>query len=281
MAGGPVGRGGPAPRLGMYGWFGIKLPLDERMRFIREAGFEATAFWWADADEHQRRVRRALPERIRAAGLHLDNVHFPYRDANALWHHDPDERRAVLDRYIGWVRELGELGVPRAIVHVTQGRQVMPVTEAALDDLARLVEAAEEESVVLAFENTRHPGHIDALLERFDSPAAGLCYDIAHDYLHSRDRFLELVRRWPHRLASVHLSDNDGRLDRHWIPGEGVLDFGPLLDLLDAARFDQVMTIEAVPRRRPADPAEFLDEAQRRVSELLGGDGLEAVSGSA
>ncbi len=35
----------------------------------------------------------------------------------------------------------------------------------------------------------------------------------------------ELLERWGHRLMVTHIGDNDGVLDRHWLPGLGTLNW--------------------------------------------------------
>jgi sugar phosphate isomerase/epimerase len=100
---------------------------------------------------------------------------------------------------------------------------VPPPRAAALDDFQRLVESAEDAGITVAIENTHAPAHLDALFERFHSPALGLCFDIAHDRLHSETPLI-LLRRWRNRLAVMHVSDTDGRRDWHWLPGDGNAD---------------------------------------------------------
>jgi L-ribulose-5-phosphate 3-epimerase len=47
----------------IFSWFSFNLPLEERLRTIRQAGFDATILWWDGDDRHDQ------PELARRMGL--------------------------------------------------------------------------------------------------------------------------------------------------------------------------------------------------------------------
>ncbi len=63
-------------------WFGYNLTPHERMRFIKEAGFDGVLLLWAD---YFNTDYKNFPDYARSAGLDVENAHAPYMNANALW----------------------------------------------------------------------------------------------------------------------------------------------------------------------------------------------------
>ena len=210
--------------LGLHLSFLRTAPLPERLRILKDAGFDNTALWWEERRPEIRAIRDRVPELVRGAGLEIDHLHVPYFTCNELWSGNSVERDAAVQLHRGWIVDCARHDIPRLVMHVTRGRSVPIPDDDAVDDFRRLVDFAEGAGVTLAIENTHAPGHLDHLLERIESPALGLCYDVAHDRLHSESP-LALLRRWRDRLAVMHVSDTDGRRDWHWLPGDGNTDF--------------------------------------------------------
>ena len=92
--------------------------------------------------------------------------------------------------------------------------------------LRPVVETAERRGVRLAFENLRHPLHLKRVLDTFDSPAVGLCYDSGHH--HGWGRETDWLFEYGSRLFALHLHDNDGTRDSHAVPFDGRIDWKAL-----------------------------------------------------
>lgn len=246
--------------LGLHASFGYRLPFGERMRLLREAGFEATALWWEERKPEARAMRHLAPDLARKAGLYLDNLHAPYFACNDLWSDNALRRDDAVALHTGWIEDCARHRVPRLVVHVTLGKSPAPPSPEGLDSFLRLTEAAETAGVVLAIENTHSPRHVAFLLEHIDSARLALCFDVAHDRVHSREP-LALLRQWGHRLAVLHLSDCDPRRDRHWLPGEGSLDFAAVGAHLNRRALPGVYLLESVGRGHKRTAEEFLVDA--------------------
>ncbi|GMV99192.1 MAG: hypothetical protein AMXMBFR84_03310 [Candidatus Hydrogenedentota bacterium] len=255
--------------LGLFAGFKIPIPLAERFAMMRDAGFDSTVLWWDDADGERRVWRDSVPDMARDAGLAIDHFHVPYRGCNVLWGSLEADRMALVQRHVQWVRDCARHDIPTMVMHVTQGRAVPEPTPEGIDSLRRIVAAGEDSGVTVAVENTHCPDHLDALLAAIDSPCLGLCYDISHDWLHSGAPFA-LLRRWRHRVAALHLNDTDGRLDRHWLPGEGQVDFSEVMRILAAGTDSPVLMLEVVPKDRAESVEPFLARARQSGIWLQG-----------
>lgn len=246
-------------RLGIYAGFGFHVPFEERLALIREAGFGATAIWWEEKNPRIRAIRDRAPDLIRKAGLFLDNIHVPYYACRELWSPDAAERADAVSLHLGWIDDCARHAIPRMVMHVSLGTSTPAPGPAGLDSFERLTERAAASGIGLAIENTHQDAYVDVLLDRIDNPALQLCFDSSHDRLYAQTPG-SLLDRWQSRLTALHLSDTDGRRDRHWLPGEGVVDFGLLRPNWEES-YEGVYMLECVPKDRNEDPARFLARA--------------------
>lgn len=257
---------------GLFAYFGYELPLVRRLELIARAGFTHTAMWWGHEEVLVRQGRRCeMPAMVRDAGLAPLNVHLDFVDCNDIWSPDRTVREAWLARRSADVEECARLDVRCAILHVTHGMDAPGVTAGGLKALERLVRQAEQADVTLAVENTRRDDIIHRVLEEFDSPAVGFCYDSSHDWMWGRPRGGTLGR-WGSRLVQTHLADCDAEgHDRHLLPGDGPLDWRAVAEVFPHAYHGALM-LEVMPRDlgRWEGPEAFLTEAMRRLEWLAG-----------
>lgn len=251
--------------LGLHAAFARTLPLPERFVFLRDAGFNSTALWWEERRPEIRAIRHRAPDLVRAHGLFLDHLHVPYFACNELWSEIDADRRAAIDLHKSWIADCQRHAIPRMVMHVTRGRTPTPPSERALDAFRELTAAAEDAGVTLALENTHCPAHLDFLLTNILSPALTLCFDIAHDRLHSPAP-LDLLRTWAARTSILHISDTDGRRDWHWLPGDGNTDFAEVAACFPVP-FAGPLILEGM-LRNDEPPAAFAQRAHAAVMSL-------------
>ena len=73
------------------------------------------------------------------------------------------------------------------------------------------------------------------LLEGLPEDRAGICLDVNHANVgQSLEAF---IARLGARIWTLHISDNDGVDEKHWLPGEGVIDWRALLRALRRAGY--------------------------------------------
>lgn len=255
----------PPECLGIFAWFGYRMPLPELFGLIRAAGFPLVSLWWEPTGRRET-TTHAMPGLARDAGLTIESAHVPFRKANALWHPDPAIHRPVLDDYLGWLGHCREYGIPRMVLHAVSGEAKAADIEAGLESFRQLVHTAETLGITLALENTRRPDLLDLLFSTFPSPALGLCYDAAHDRLWPGAPPGTLARHEA-RLVTTHLADTDGGMDRHWLPGDGVIDWPGVMGALGG--YAGPLMLEVMPYKSPGlAAAEFLALAKERGTWL-------------
>lgn len=132
--------------------------------------------------------------------------------------------------------------------------------QALISSLEILLPEAEKCDVIIALENQWTPlNHSSILLkviEYFNSPYLGLCYDSGHGNLSEKGKFLpndtivpilwddlgvpvkweeNLLEKFAPYLVNCHLHDNNGILDNHQWPGTGTIDWNYICKVLKTA----------------------------------------------
>jgi len=69
-----------------------------------------------------------------------------------------------------------------------------------------------------------------------------MCVDVNHSNL--QEKLPDVVCKVKDRLISLHISDNNGHSEQHWLPGQGVIDFPSLFNSLESIEYDGFFVIE-------------------------------------
>jgi sugar phosphate isomerase/epimerase len=263
----------------MFSWFGYPMPFEDRLDLIKGAGFTATGFWLGPEEElvAQGKVD-LLPELIRSRGLFLDYVHTPDIGCNDMWSESAAKREEWMHTYRSYIDLCKRHSIPFLVMHVSQSKGEQPgnPTDEGLVVLAELVKAAEDSGVRIAVENTMQPALLYLIFTRIHSDCCGLCYDTSHDFLYSHSPGA-LLERWGHRLMVTHLGDNDGVLDRHWLPGLGILSWKEIARWLPMKTYKGSLTLEVFSKDQERESASvFMASAYQSIQwlyNLLEGEG--------
>ncbi len=272
------------PTPAMAGWFGYPLELDDRLRLIREAGFQGVLLWWAVESAFEPPV----PEKVETAakhGLSVVNAHLHYANINSLWV-DGYEGEHYCAELMGLIAEAGVYGVPTLVVHLTRSLTPPPFSEIGLSRFLRLTEVAERANVDLAFENLRAPEYLYEFMRRVDSPRVDVCFDSGHNHAYLPGR--RIAVDFADRIKAVHLHDNDGFHDAHNLPGDGTTDWSEVRKDLIASAYSGPWSLEiehpqttmfGTPLRPPSDdpyygmgPEEYLARAFQAHQKLIRGE---------
>ena len=245
-------------KLGIFTWFGYRLPIMERIQLIRETGFETVLHWWDDSfAEADGATKETQVELIRNAGLFIENAHLQFSRANDLWR-DTLDGAALFSRYLSDIDGLSEHGIPVAVLHPTSGATHPTTSPIGMKRVHMLVERAEKLGVRLAMENVRDTHALIEILGSIASPMLGLCYDSGHDLIWGHTPPYEILEKYKDRLFAVHFHDNMGQNDDHIAPGEGVLDWKKIKSAVDASVYQGSYTLEGdsaviPPKRTPQE----------------------------
>ena len=224
---------------------------EDRIFHVSESEFAATL----------KRERAA----IEANGLFVNQTHGAWR-----WPAMDFSAYARAERYAAMatgIRGTALLGAPYFVIHC-----IMPFGEnnpahkdelwqMNIDHFTPLCKLAEDLGVTICFENlpfTSLPlSRVNETLEfvkLMNTPTMRMCLDTGHAAVYG-DSPAEAVRAiGKEYLATLHVHDNDGHADRHWLPGEGVIDWADFTKALHEIRFEGCVSLETSVKRE-GDPA--------------------------
>jgi len=249
-------------RLGVFSWFGFIIPMEEKFRLMKLAGFDSTFLWWGDEYADLDGPKDRHPDIARGQGLMLENVHLPYSNASELWT-DSLKTDELIKIYAQGIRDCAAHNIPTAVMHITRGNEPPPMNQDGMDRIKLLVELAEKMDVNIALENLRRPEYLDFLLSGIDSGRLGFCYDSGHENCYTKGE--DYLPQYGSRLMALHLHDNDGTDDQHLVPGEGKIDWPAVVRKLKATGYADALTFEVTNEFSSLRESETAEEFLKRA----------------
>lgn len=251
---------------------------DEGLEALHQAGVQAIELSFRTA-QMDRIDLAAQVEKARAHGLLVWSIHLPFDslDIAAL---DEDFRRRTLCYHEGLIARAGAAGIRTAVVHTC----LEPVADAdraarmerSKESLRELAECAQAAGVVVAVEELPRSCLGNCSREMLELLSADerlrLCFDTNHLLGEDAVQFLSFMSG---KIRTVHFSDYDFIDERHWLPGEGKIDWRALLRALKATGYTGPFLYEVgmePPRMTDRTTPRTLDEFTRNYRRVGSAD---------
>lgn len=256
-------------KAGIFNWFGYVLPIAERLELIRKAGFDNVMLWWEDEDYPYFRDKKTFVSLAKEFGLGVDNIHLPYEDCNLLWSDNASDREAYVNTVIKYLEGCKSSGAEKVVMHTNRTSISKVAFQNGYKSFEKIINFAEDIKIKIAVENTKKFEYTEFVLNEFDSNYLGFCYDSSHDFINGESKGL-ILNKWKDRLFCVHLSDNDGIDDKHWLPKKGIVDFKSIVNTIKTTTCDS-LSMEVYPseEEKNLSPAEFLKLAYEANRSLM------------
>ena len=250
-------------------------------RAVRESGFGAAEIYGApphfDLTDEDRVAEAAVF--FAEEGVKVTAVHAPYKA------HDPCRGRArrltptaaepdmigiTMEYVMAGVRAARRFGAPAVILHC--GAYGDKMTGAVVSNFASFFTMLEERlagsDVKIALENVAtpvsDPVYLSYFLEKYELKHFGICLDVAHANIGGDPA--AAAGCCGDRLLQVHVSDNNGKEDKHAIPFEGEIDWAAVIRALRAAGYEGCLNFEP---RGPAPPEVMLEKCRAVYDRLM------------
>ena len=216
-------------------------------------------------------ARNARCENIDTWSFHLRFMPFEVYNIALT---DKTAREFAVSYSAEWIRRAGAAGFRYAVIHPS-GEPIEDVDreasmQAAMESLRALAEVAKSAGITLAVENlprtclAKNSSELLRLLEADSSLRA--CFDTNHLLAEPTLAFMEALRD---KIVTLHVSDYDFINERHWLPGDGKVNWKALMDKLDEIGYSGVFMYETR-KTMTQNEERFLDVADyRRNAELL------------
>ncbi|MDX9703654.1 MAG: sugar phosphate isomerase/epimerase family protein [Candidatus Auribacterota bacterium] len=192
---------------------------------------------------------------------------------------DPVVRRQRVDHTIGAIDAAARLGVacistePGGTYSVTDG-DINPMLDLFEKGMKQVIPYACDRNVKLLIEPEpelliEHSDSMLSFLDRLNSPQVGVNFDIGHFYCVGEDPVDALRLLYPY-VGHVHLEDISQRVHQHLVPGQGDIDFRPVLSFLYDRGYSGYVTVELYPyQEKPEEAAMLSLEYMRRFDDLF------------
>jgi sugar phosphate isomerase/epimerase len=261
-------------------------PLDQALLILAELGYKSVAL---TLDYHALNPFDArLPRRIREVQRLLQQCRLrsvvetgarflldPWRKHRPTLVDPPRQSRPrvfALERAIDIARALGADAVSFWSGTTDPGTGEGVQWKRLIPACRRLADYAAERGVRLAFEP--EPGmFIDGMArfahlhERVGHPAFGLTLDIGHLHCQGELPIADHLHRWRHVLWNIHIEDMRRGIHDHLMFGDGEIDFGPVMDTLQAIAYAGGVHVEL--SRHSHDAVETARRALAFLSRMV------------
>ncbi len=253
-------------KTGIFNWFGYVLPIEERLRLIKEAKFDNTMLWWEDEVYPKFRDKSSFIKLAKEYDLGVDNIHLPYEECNLFWCDNENKREQYVNEVLHWLDGCKSSGAEKVVMHTNRSSIAYTDFNKGYKSFERIVRLAEDIKINVAIENTSKFKYTDFILSEFDSAYLSFCYDSSHDFIIGESKG-EILSKWKDRLLCVQLSDTDGLDDRHWLPSKGIVDFSKIFNIIKQSNC-QSLSMEVYPFEQEKDlsPVEFLNLAYKKIN---------------
>lgn len=119
--------------------------------------------------------------------------------------------------------------------------------EALIKSLKDFAPWCKEQGLKLALENLTQISSVQTsealvkIIEAVDCDNLGICFDTNHLFKETHREFIKKAGKY---ILTMHTTDNDGEVEKHWFPGDGVINWQELFELLDEIGYDSTMICE-------------------------------------
>lgn len=213
-------------------------------------------------------------------GVKIWSMHLPFGPFTVLDLSNPALAEHTVEYYAELIKKGAEIGVDKFVLHPSgepikeeERRLRMETAKASLGALAKI---AAKHGAVICVENLprtclgKNSEEIAELVSAH--PALRVCFDTNHLLSEDPDEF---VRKIGDKIATIHVSDYDFVNERHWLPGEGKIDWQAILAALREINYSGVWMYEIelrCPKTILRDRAFVYEDFSKNAKELFAGE---------
>lgn len=222
---------------------------------------------------------KAVAQWAKDTGVTLWSFHLPFKpfDLIDISAFDPTLRKNSVAHLSELIKRAGDIGITKYILHSSgitkKETNLRGRMECAKESLPYLADAAESAGGVLCVENLPPiclASNTEEVKELTDVDSRlRVCFDTNH--LLGEDP-LHFIRALGDKIVTIHVSDYDFIFERHWMPGEGKIDWQSLYHALQDAGYDGLWLYEigfAIPKTILRDRELNCEDFARNADEIF------------
>jgi len=234
---------------------------------IKKAGFKDVLVAYSH-DENANKDDLEVIKYCKQIGLNPFFAHLFFNGCNDLWV-EGQVGDNLINNYKKDIKVLSEYGIEIVCIHLTSKFTAPEYNELGLQRIRDLNEYCKSLNIKLSLENTKMKGYQEYVMSNIQDDNLGICIDTGHIHCHFKDDYD--FSKFDKRISTLHLHDNDGNDDQHYLPFDGTIDWNKYIKAIKAAHFDGVYTLESVYNKKydsVMDVDEYHKLAYERVNQL-------------
>ena len=260
--------------------------IQESLILIKGAGFRFIEVWscplngeYVHFDWRQEQKIRDLESSLYELDLKVNSLHAPFSESLDISDINETFRTEAVKATIRTAEVLKRLGGEILVLHPASKNHHMHNKQARLDQSRKSIEEifrhTQELGLKIALENQLPHilgGDVPTLLSilgAYPKEKMGICFDTSHANLYPEHNVVEPYRKLADRVIALHVSDNYGQRDDHFIPGDGTIDWQKFIAALRETDYRGVFTLEILGGRN-RDRCTVMTNLQQQMELLVG-----------
>lgn len=210
---------------------------EELLKKHKESGIELIEVSSSYIEECESADHKMVERLAKKYGIELWSFHLPFAPFEDIDISLPQLCKYSVEYCGELIKKGADIGIDKFVIHPS-GEPIEEECrrdriECAKDSLDKLAELAKKEGAVIAVEDLprtclgRDSGDIKELISAND--VLRVCFDTNHLLSEATVDFIHNVGD---KIITTHISDYDRINERHWLPGEGIINWQELLQAL-------------------------------------------------
>lgn len=245
-----------------------------KLKMMSECGISATEISMNLTDCIESDYKKIAKD-AKEYGIELWSFHLPFApfDQIDISSSDKELRSSTLKIQKEFISRAADIGIDKFVIHPS-GEPIddsnrEEAIKFSMQSLSELADFAAKNGAVIAVEDlprTCLGNSADEILRLISADERlRVCFDTNHLLKDNNANFMEKVGK---KIITVHVSDYDFVNERHWLPGEGKLDWNMMVDGLEKIGYNGIWMYEidtktpkSITRSRDLTYKDFVDNA--------------------
>ncbi len=258
---------------------GINLYNDESFSGLAESGIKNVEIS-PQYNEYPLIDYKELKRLSQSFGVNLWSYHLPFSTVNEFDIASTNEelRKKSVDYWCELIKKGADIGIDKFVAHPSsepksEGKDREEEIKKSMESLSKLAEIADRCGAVIAVEDLPRSclcHTADELLKIISADERlRICFDTNHLLSDTNENF---IKKCAGKIATVHISDYDFVNERHWLCGEGKIDWQKLYKGLIDSGYNGVWLYEIrlkTPKTIIRDRDLSFDDFVRNANEIF------------
>lgn len=216
--------------------YGYDSDYRTRVKLIKQVGFDGVMSLYKKEKDFFPAMDYVLE-----SGLIIDSIHMPFEGiVNDLWTEGEGGEHFV-EVMLEGADYASKLGVQKLIVHISSSPCPPPMSKIGFDRLMKIADYYQEKGCVACIENLRRMDYFEEVMNKVSPLGAKICYDVGHKNIYYPDYDMTIYKK---DIVTLHLHDNFGLKDQHYLPFEGTIDWDKVASEIKEMPCVDALTIE-------------------------------------